>query len=185
MKGKTIGRRVLSALIISACAALPAYAQRPGGDSRQEQPRDRGGNDQRQHAPQGDRRAPQQGQHNDGKDRHGPSRNQRPGPAADSRFYDNQRTLVHDYYRREISSGRCPPGLSRKGKNCAPPARDRRWAVGRPLPREVIFHDLPPALVVEIGAPPAGYRYVRVASDILMIAVGTGLVVDAIQDLIR
>jgi Ni/Co efflux regulator RcnB len=33
--------------------------------------------------------------------------------------------------------------------------------------------------------PPSGYRYVRVASDILLIAAGTGMVVDAIQDLGR
>jgi Ni/Co efflux regulator RcnB len=39
--------------------------------------------------------------------------------------------------------------------------------------------------VVRIGPPPSGYKYVRVASDILMIAVGTNMVVDAIQDLGR
>ena len=33
--------------------------------------------------------------------------------------------------------------------------------------------------------PPSGYRYVRVASDILLLAVGTNLVVDAIEDLVR
>jgi len=38
---------------------------------------------------------------------------------------------------------------------------------------------------VQLGAPPAGYKYVRVATDILLIAVGTSLVVDAIQDLGR
>jgi len=57
--------------------------------------------------------------------------------------------------------------------------------VGRPLPREVVYYDLPPALVVQIGVPPAGHRYVRVAADILLIAVGTGMVVSAIQDLGR
>jgi Ni/Co efflux regulator RcnB len=44
---------------------------------------------------------------------------------------------------------------------------------------------VPRELVVKIGTPPSGYRYVRVASDILMIAVGTSLVVDAINDLGR
>jgi len=39
--------------------------------------------------------------------------------------------------------------------------------------------------VMQIGAPPPGYRYVRVATDILLIAAGTGMVVDAIQDLGR
>jgi Ni/Co efflux regulator RcnB len=37
--------------------------------------------------------------------------------------------------------------------------------------------------VVQIGSPPAGYRYARVTNDILLIAVGTGMVIDAIQDL--
>ena len=55
----------------------------------------------------------------------------------------------------------------------------------RELLRDVIFHDLPPALVVELGRPPAGHRFVRVASDILLIAVGTGMVIDAIEDLGR
>jgi len=38
---------------------------------------------------------------------------------------------------------------------------------------------------LQIGSPPSGYRYVRVASDILLMAVGTRMVVDAIQDLGR
>jgi Ni/Co efflux regulator RcnB len=66
-----------------------------------------------------------------------------------------------------------------------PPGQAKKWAVGRPLPRDVVYYDLPPAVVVEIGVPPPGHRYVRVATDILMIAIGTGLVVDAIQDLGR
>ena len=57
--------------------------------------------------------------------------------------------------------------------------------MGQPLPAGVVIYDVPPPLVVRIGVPPPGYRYVRVASDILMIAVGTSLVVDAIRDLGR
>jgi Ni/Co efflux regulator RcnB len=33
--------------------------------------------------------------------------------------------------------------------------------------------------------PPEGHKFVRVASDILLIAIGTSLVVDAIEDLGR
>ena len=40
-----------------------------------------------------------------------------------------------------------------------------------------------PRMARRMGRPPAGYRYVRVAQDILMIAVGTGIVVDAVYDL--
>jgi len=39
--------------------------------------------------------------------------------------------------------------------------------------------------VVQLGAPPAGHRYVRVANDILLIAIGTSMVVDAIEDLMK
>jgi hypothetical protein len=53
------------------------------------------------------------------------------------------------------------------------------------MPRDVIYYSVPQPLVLQIGPPPSGYRYVRVASDILMIAIGTGMVVDAIQDLGR
>ena len=35
------------------------------------------------------------------------------------------------------------------------------------------------------AVPPSGHKYVRVAADILLIAIGTGLVVDAIEDLCR
>jgi Ni/Co efflux regulator RcnB len=101
------------------------------------------------------------------------------------RFEDRNRVVVRDYYVTEYRSGHCPPGLAKKHNGCMPPGQAKKWRVGRPLPREVVYYDLPPTLVVQIGPPPSGYRYVRVAADILMIAVGTGLVVDAIQDLGR
>jgi Ni/Co efflux regulator RcnB len=98
-------------------------------------------------------------------------------------FDDHRRTVAHDYYREEYRGGHCPPGLAKKHNGCMPPGQARKWSVGRPLPREVIYYPLPPALIVQIGPPPTGYRYVRVASDILLIALGTGMVVDAMQDL--
>jgi Ni/Co efflux regulator RcnB len=54
---------------------------------------------------------------------------------------------------------------------------------GRVLPRTVIYYDVPEPLIVELPLPPSGHRYVRVAGDILLIAIGTGMVVDAIQDI--
>src|SRR3546814_17646655 len=66
-----------------------------------------------------------------------------------------------------------------------PPGQAKKWRRGYPLDRDVIFYDLPPTIVARIGLTPSGYRYVRVASDILMIAVGTGLVVDAVADLTK
>ena len=40
-------------------------------------------------------------------------------------------------------------------------------------------------MLLNLEPPPTGYRYVRVASDILLIAIGTNLVIDAIEDLVR
>ena len=108
------------------------------------------------------------------------------GPRGERRhFEDRHRALVHDYYSEQFRGGRCPPGLAKKRNGCMPPGQAKKWQVGRALPRDVIYYEVPQPLVVQIGMPPSGYRYVRVASDILMIAIGTGMVIDAIQDLGR
>lgn len=98
-------------------------------------------------------------------------------------FGDRQRTVIHDYYAEQFRAGNCPPGLAKKHNGCMPPGQAKKWSIGRPLPQDVIYYDLPHAVVVELGPPLPGYRYVRVANDILMIAVGTAMVVDAILDL--
>ncbi|MGH8508291.1 MAG: hypothetical protein ACREVH_06185 [Gammaproteobacteria bacterium] len=98
-------------------------------------------------------------------------------------FIDRHRTVIHDYYQDQYRGGHCPPGLAKKHNGCMPPGQAKTWAIGRPLPRDVVFYDLPPTVVRNIGYPPPGYRFVRVASDILMIAIGTGIVMDAIYDL--
>lgn len=98
-------------------------------------------------------------------------------------FADQHRHVIRNYYTEQYRSGHCPPGLVKKNNGCMPPGQVRKWQMGRPLPREVIFHDLPSSLIVQLGPPPAGHRFVRVASDILLITVGTGMIVDAIQDL--
>ena len=100
-------------------------------------------------------------------------------------FGDHEREVVRDYYEERERGGRCPPGLRKKHNGCMPPGQAKKWKKGRPLPRHVIYHDLPPSVVIQIGIPPSGYKYVRVAADILLIAVGTGMVVDAIEDLGR
>ena len=101
------------------------------------------------------------------------------------RFDDHQRKVIHEYYDTETRRGRCPPGLAKKHNGCFPPGHAKRYVIGRPLPRDVIFYEVPQPIVVELGPPPRGYRYVRVSNDILMLAVGTGIVADALQDLGR
>lgn len=98
-------------------------------------------------------------------------------------FGDRQRNVVHEYYASEFRSGHCPPGLAKQRNGCMPPGQAKKWQIGHRLPSDVVYYELPPSVVIELGTPPAGYKYVRVAKDILLIAVGTSMVMDAIEDL--
>lgn len=122
----------------------------------------------------------------------GHSRDKQPGGGKQneqsqrsSYFVDHQHTVVREYYTQEFHGGKCPPGLAKKNNGCMPPGQAKKWSKGHTLPRDVVYYDLPPQLVVRLGPPPSGHKYVRVASDILLIAVGTSMVVDAIDDLGR
>ena len=99
---------------------------------------------------------------------------------------DRDRNTVYSYYRTEYGAGHCPPGLAKKNNGCLPPGQAKKmWAVGQPLPRDVYYEPLPPALIGRLSPAPAGYQYVRVASDVLMLAVGTRMVVASLADLSR
>jgi Ni/Co efflux regulator RcnB len=100
-------------------------------------------------------------------------------------FGDTQRVAAREYYAPQFRAGNCPPGLAKKNNGCMPPGQAKKWRVGRPLPSDVVYYPVPSGVSVQIGLPPAGHKYVRVAADILLIAVGTGMVVDAIEDLGR
>jgi hypothetical protein len=107
------------------------------------------------------------------------------GVKASQHFSEESRISIHRYYGDQFRNGRCPPGLAKKGNGCMPPGQAKKWMIGRPLPRDVVFYDPPPAVLVQLGPAPSRHRYVRVAADILLIAVGTGMVVDAIEDIGR
>lgn len=138
----------------------------------------------------GDKKHEREGRerHDDRDERRGDKRrdhDDRSRSGGDRHFSDRHKVLVRDYYAQEYRGGRCPPGLAKKHNGCMPPGQARKWQKGRPLPRDVVYYDLPPRLVVELGVPPAGHKYVRVASDILLIAVGSAMVVEGINDLGR
>ena len=100
-------------------------------------------------------------------------------------FEDRHRVAVREYYDGRYRDGRCPPGLAKKHNGCMPPGQAKKWHVGQHLPREVVYYTVPQQLVLQIGSPPSGYRYVRVDSDILLMAIGTRMIVDSIQNLGR
>jgi Ni/Co efflux regulator RcnB len=161
---------VLAAMLVSgpALADKPAHAGGGKNDAKQQQG---GGRASQQAAPRGQDQRPAQAQ----------SDAWRPG--AGGYFNDRHRTAVHDYYGEQFRRGHCPPGLAKKNNGCMPPGHARRWTVGQRLPGDVIFYDVPAEIVTVLGAPPAGHRYVRVARDILLITIGTGMVLDGIDGL--
>jgi len=163
------GCYTLAFLIAGILAAGSALADKPawaGGDDKHEKGKKEKG-------------------HEKGRDK-GPDRDRdRHGSKGGKHFVDQHRVFIREYYGEQFRVGKCPPGLAKKHNGCMPPGQAKKWRIGRPLPREVIFYDLPPALVVRLGQPPAGHRFVRVAADILLIAVGTGMVLEAIEDLGR
>jgi len=157
---------ILACAITGVLAMGPAVAEKPEWSGSKGDRKERKEYQQREH--RGDARS-----------------RERIRPGKGVHFDERNRVVIRDYYHEHYRSGRCPPGLRWKHNGCMPPGQIKRWKLGRVLPRDVIFYDVPPALVVQLGHPPAGYRYVRVASDILLIAIGTGLVIDAINDLGR
>ncbi len=100
-------------------------------------------------------------------------------------FTDRDRDAVRTYWVQTYGRGKCPPGLAKKGNGCLPPGHAKaRYVVGERLPATVVVRRPPPVLVTRLGPPPVGYEYVIVDGDVLKLAVGTRLVVDAIHALV-
>ena len=123
------------------------------------------------------------GKSDKGKNDYGYSQKADHGKGKHDYFKSRDREVIHDYFAEQFRRGHCPPGLAKKANGCMPPGHTRRWEIGHQLPREVIFYNLPPRVLERLEPPPPRHRYVRVAQDILLITVGTGMVVDAIEDL--
>lgn len=118
--------------------------------------------------------------------KHEERQEQRGGSSSAFRFTDQHRRLIADYYGGQAQPGRkCPPGLAKKNNGCMPPGQAKKWGIGRPLPGDVRYYGLPQDLLRRLPPAPAGHRYVRVAADILLIAVGSSMVIDAIEDIVR
>ena len=101
-------------------------------------------------------------------------------------FTAEQRGAAQGWYVETYGRGNCPPGLAKKNDGCLPPGQaKKRYVVGQPLGPGVIYKPIPAELSVRIGKPPEGYLYVTLDGDLLKLAVGTLLVVDAIDGLLN
>ena len=103
------------------------------------------------------------------------------GPSG---FAASDRSVIQKFYATPITGPNCPPGLAKKNNGCLPPGQAKQYVIGSPLPAGVVMYPLPGHLLGML-APPPGYQYVRVESDILMVAVGTNMVVSALTNLVR
>ncbi|HEX6737506.1 MAG TPA: hypothetical protein VF310_04435 [Vicinamibacteria bacterium] len=101
-------------------------------------------------------------------------------------FAVREREAAAAYFVETRGRGKCPPGLAKKHNGCLPPGQaKKRYVIGRPLPRGIVLEEPPRELVVRIGLPPNGYRYAILDGDLIKLAVGTLLVVDAIDGLVN
>lgn len=100
-------------------------------------------------------------------------------------FNDRDRERVRTYWVETYGRGKCPPGLAKKNNGCRPPGLAKeRYVIGQPLPRVVVIEPVPRVLVTRLGPPPPGYEYGMVDGDLIKLAVGTRLVVDAIHSFV-
>lgn len=163
MKGKIGITAVLVAGILAASGS--ALADKPDKNDREERQDARGGKPAKK-----DKEA----RHDD-----------RHAAAPGSRFDDGARNAIFEYYGAQARAGKCPPGLAKKQNGCQPPGQAKKWKLGQPLPPDLRYGSLPPELLRRLPPPPPRHRYVQIAGDILMIAVGTSMVVDAVEDILR
>ena len=90
---------------------------------------------------------------------------------------DRDRDTVRTYYRREFAAGNCPPGLAKKNNGCLPPGQaNKTWAVGQPLPPEIVYQPMPRELWSQLTPPPPGYEYARVDDNIVLISTATRMI---------
>jgi hypothetical protein len=145
--------------VLCAALAFPAWAQK--GQEHGNHSKDRGG------------------------DSHGAAGQQhRPDSAAPFAVDDRDRSAISSYYRGEFARGNCPPGLAKKENGCLPPGLAKKvWAVDRALPPAIMYYPLPPELYSRLTPPPAGYQYVRVDDDVLLMQTVTRSVVNQVVNL--
>ncbi|MCB9987513.1 MAG: DUF1236 domain-containing protein [Rhodospirillales bacterium] len=84
---------------------------------------------------------------------------------------DSDRIIIGDYLKAHYRPQ--PRGFNRP------------YLVGAPLPRDVMYQPLPRNVLVRLRPVPSGYEYVRVDNDILLMAVATHKIVDAVAILSR
>ncbi len=152
-------RSVLTCALLASVSAWPAQAEKP----------DHAGN-------KGKKGGPPHGESRGDHDRN---------DDVEIRFSIGLRDAYRDWYGETYGRGHCPPGLAKKHNGCLPPGlAKKRYAIGAPLPGGIVLQPLPGDLTRRLGPPPRGYRYGIVDGDVVKLAIGSLLVVDALGGLL-
>lgn len=157
---------VSTALLI---ASGSAYAEKP----------EKGNGNQGKNKEQSEKRGHKDNHKGAGKENGGG--NGQGGVSVSFNFGSAETRIVRDYYGGQVAKGKCPPGLAKKGNGCQPPGQAKKWHKGRALGSDVRYYDIPNELRIRLPAPPLNHKYVQLGTDLLLIAVGTAIVVDAID----
>ena len=116
-----------------------------------------------------------------------PPKDNSPLPTLNMVVPQRDRDAAFAYYRDEIAANRCPAPLVRKDKACGapPPPASRVWKLDQPLADDVKAEAPPTGLIAKLSPSPAGYQYLRVDTDLLVVGVGSRTVAALVVDLSR
>lgn len=101
------------------------------------------------------------------------------------RFTVRDREVFQAWAVDEYGKGKCPSGLVKKESDCLPRGLPgKRYKIGQPLPGAIVPAPVPLDLARRLGTPAIGYRYGMIDGDLVKLATGTGVAIDAIDGFI-
>jgi len=62
-----------------------------------------------------------------------------------------------------------------------PPGQAKKWVRGQYLPKTIVWTPAPAAILAHLKPAPPGHRYVVVDGEVLLIALATGLILEAVD----
>ena len=176
---------IATSLALLSASAFASKSEESEGGKYKEHKEQKEQKEQKEYKNKGSEKKDYRKGHDDNEHGHNDQGNDRRINSITLVFGDQERRTVSDYYGHQSRKGHCPPGLAKKDNGCLPPGQAKKWHKGRPITKDTRYYELPNELRIRLPAPPINHEYVRIAGDILLITVGTGIVVDAIEDILR
>ncbi|HSV82287.1 MAG TPA: hypothetical protein VLK85_24100 [Ramlibacter sp.] len=91
------------------------------------------------------------------------------------------RKAVQAWLARNQGAGKpCLAGWARHGSRCVAPSGTPAWRIGVAVPSGARLDHVPPGLLASLPPAPPGNAYALVSGDIVLMASGSRIVVDAV-----